>query len=89
MTEATSERLSLYGVIEFNDGGDAEATAMGHNMTREECDQLAALVPAVIYNGSRPVKEAYLSAVPTSRVHRAVDGGTNEIPMSAEPGESK
>lgn len=85
MTNATDEQLSLYSVIVFSDDGDCECTPLGHGMSREQCDQLAAMIPAVSYSGSRPVKEAYLTAVPTSRVLRAVDGWRRESPEAAEP----
>ena len=86
-SEQMSERLSVYSVIEFADDGDAEFMSLGHNMTREECDRLMQLIPAVSYSGPRPVKEAYLTTVPTDRVLRRNDEAQSvAMNMDDQPG---
>ena len=55
----------LVYVIEFSDGGPPECGELQRG-TREECEKVRDLIPAISYSGSRPVKCAYTRLVPAS-----------------------
>lgn len=46
-------------VIKFTDGGENEAEVL-HVGTKEECERVADLIPAVAYSGNRPVKDCWM-----------------------------
>lgn len=45
-------------VIEFSDGGEAEEQVL-HKGSEASCRRVLEMTPAVMYSGSRPVKECY------------------------------
>lgn len=44
--------------INFSDDGPSEARIIGRHENREMCERMADLIPAVAYDGDRPVKGA-------------------------------
>lgn len=60
---AEAREWMLGYVLEFSDGGEPEAKLL-HVGTEEECERLAGSLPAVAYNGPRPVSRAFMRWVP-------------------------
>lgn len=54
-------------VLTFSDGGEPEEQVL-HVGTREECERVADLVPAVSYSGSRPCSTARMVVCPYPEV---------------------
>lgn len=61
---ASTDRFGVSGaqwalacVLEFGDGGEPEGRVL-HVGTEAECERLAGMMPAVAYNGARPVVRA-------------------------------
>lgn len=48
-------------IIVFDDNGEAEMTVL-HQGTQEECEKVAAMVPAVTYSGPRPIRRVFIGA---------------------------
>lgn len=46
-------------VIEFSDGGEESVTVLERG-SKETCERVADLIPAVSYSGKRPMKAAYM-----------------------------
>lgn len=56
-------REVLVYVIEFTDGGEPETGELNRG-SRQECEKVRDLIPAISYSGSRPVRVAYTRIVP-------------------------
>jgi hypothetical protein len=59
--------------IKFSDGGDPELQIM-HRGTKEDCEHMLSLVPAVAYSGERPGAQAFTFLIPADEW----DGATTE-----------
>lgn len=53
------DEYALLYIIEFDDGEPDEGQVL-HCGTREECDRIVAVCPAIAYSGPRPVKGAHV-----------------------------
>lgn len=49
----------LFSILYFSDGGECEYMML-HKGTEQECERLASLLPAVSYDGTRPVARSVL-----------------------------
>jgi len=59
----SSEEWVCGYVIEFDDGGEPESQVL-HVGSKESCEAVSDMLPAVLYSGDRPIKDAYMRVVP-------------------------
>ena len=60
-----SEMWVCVSVVEFSDGGEPSAMLL-HRGSREDCEFVADRLPAVAYNGTRPVAGARVVTCPAA-----------------------
>ena len=58
-----TERFAAGYIIEFSDGGDPEECVL-HVGTREACERVMSVIPAVAYSGPRPNPRARGMVIP-------------------------
>lgn len=61
----TRAEVVLIYMMEFSDNGEPEGGEL-HRGTREDCERVRGLLPAIAYSGSRPLLHAYTCIVPAS-----------------------
>lgn len=60
MSGPTQGAFVVCSVLEFGDGGEPNVQLLGRG-TREECERIADLIPAVAYSGDRePITDSYM-----------------------------
>ena len=67
MTSPVPHVCYLLAIIEHSDGGEPTIKPL-HKGPRDECERAQEKLGAVVYNGDRPVKEAFTRIVPESEI---------------------